>query len=195
MCVRACMQTCQCECLQTHTKTTTRTNTRKCFHAFISAMTDKNDETYAYTLCMCAHCVDSSLNVETHTWCVFSLLTCCVHTAHNPYTHSAHSLPYTHSVYYTHPLLTRIHLHRNSERSDREIHTHAHPRENCDHLGGPDRMVRPISAAEALRPLPPPRISAATSKSDLLPRDSLTNSCSRRESSARESEDKGGGEC
>ena len=42
---------------------------------------------------------------------------------------------------------------------------------------GPDRMTDAISALEALRPLPPPIISRATSKSDLLPRDALTMSC------------------
>jgi hypothetical protein len=39
-----------------------------------------------------------------------------------------------------------------------------------------------ISLDEALRPLPPPRISAATSKSDRFPRDSLTRSCKDRTS-------------
>ena len=51
----------------------------------------------------------------------------------------------------------------------------------CNHnysFGGPARIVLAISELDALRPLPPPRISRATSKSDFPPRDSCISACS-----------------
>ena len=55
------------------------------------------------------------------------------------------------------------------------------PAPTSQSLRGPARRASAISPPEALRPLPPPRISAATSKSDLLPREALIMSCSQEE--------------